>query len=192
MFWGTAATHRWLAGYDRGGPFQSDVLGDITRHVGWTRHNTDNIFRQDSKTDHGCVENPGDTDLASTSGFGNDRYHLRMWDLRGNRYSNQNFYASTTPHKEHWVWGDGQNNDNDCGTGPGTGSHAVDATTSSQASGFDLARRRMRQAYLGHSRHPVEDDYFGNTQQVKQCDGQFAGSNGNGVLIRVERGATAP
>lgn len=50
----------------------------------------------------------------------------------------------------------------------------------------------MRQAYLGHSRHPVEDDYFGNTQQVKQCDGQFAGSNGNGVLIRVERGATAP
>jgi hypothetical protein len=197
VFFGTAATPRNLAGYERGGPFQRDVDGEITRHTSWKRHNTDNIFRQDAKTTQGCQRNPGDTDLASASGYGNDRWHLRMWALNANRNSDENFYVITTPHREDWYYGDGTDNANDCGTAFPTGSHAVERGAvdrgpryyEKHGSGFDRARRFLQRAYE-RSRHHVEQANFGNTRSVKQCDGEYAGSNGKAFFIRIGRDAT--
>lgn len=198
IFYGTAATTRFLAGYERGGPFAKDVSGNITKHTGWVRHNTDNLFRQYGTTAAGCEKNPGDTDLASTSGYSHDRWHLRMWQTPQNRLTGENFFVETTPHKERWHWGDGTANSNDCGTGPGTGSHAVERGAVDRSprdyerhgSGFDRARRFLDRAYSHSTRHHVRRGYFGNTRSVKQCDGQYAGSNGQGVFILIGRDAT--
>ncbi len=187
MFYGTAATTRLLAGYERGGPFQKDVTGSITKHTRWTRHNSDNLGRQYGPTDDGCEKNPGDTDLASASGPGHDRWHLRMWQVNDNRYSNQNFFVETTPHREDWNGG--------CGT---VGSHAVERGAVDRGpehyerhgSGFDRARRFLDRAYSHSSRHKRRRGYFGNTRSVKQCDGEYAGSNGQGLFLLVGRDAT--
>jgi hypothetical protein len=197
IFYGTAATPRVLAGYERGGPFRRDVDGEITRHTNWRRHNSDNLFRQDAPTRQGCTRNPGDTDLASASGYGNDRWHLRMWPVNLNRTSNENFFTQTTPHREDWYFGDGVDNRNDCGTGPGTGSHAVERGAVDRGprhyerngSGFDRARRFLDRAYRD-SRHYTERQYFGNTRSVLQCDGEYAGSNGQGLFVLIGRDAT--
>jgi hypothetical protein len=194
IFFGSAAYPRVLAGYERGGPFQADVKGDITKHTGWTRHNSDNIFRQEARTDHGCVVNPTDTDLASTSGYGHDRWHLRMWPLHVN--GDEPFYTTTTPHREDWYYGDGTDNDNDCGTGPGTGSHAVERGAVDRGpqhyerhgSGFDRGRRFLYRAYKKHApRHEIYNRNIGNSRSVKQCDGEYAGSNGTVAFIGVGR-----
>lgn len=198
IFYGTAATTRYLAGYGRSGPFSKAVFGSITRHTAWIRHGSDNLGRQYGPTDEGCSKNPLDTDLASDIGPFNDRWHLRMWQTNQNRFSGTNFFVETTPHHEHWVGGDGVNNDNDCGTGPGTGSHAVDRgavgrgpqTYERHGSGFDRARSFLDRAYGHTPRHRLGRGYFGNTRSVKQCDGQYAGSNGQGLFILVGRDAT--
>jgi hypothetical protein len=174
------------------------VSGNITKHTGWTRHNTDNLFRQYGPTANGCEKNPGDTDLASTFGLGNDRWHLRMWQTPQNRLSGENFFVETTPHREDWHFGDGVANKNNCGTGPGTGSHAVERGAidrgpsfyEGHGSGFDRARRFVDRAYSHTSRHQIRRGYFGNTRSVKQCDGEYAGSNGQGLFILVGRDAT--
>jgi hypothetical protein len=84
----------------------------------------------------------------------------------------------------------------DCG-------HAVDENGSS-GSGFDQGRRELRQQFEGEG-HAAHNENWGNTRNFAQCDanhpgasdtcqdgpatGDFcdgwAGSNGNGVLIRV-------
>ena len=198
IFYGTAATTQFLVGYDRGGPFQEDIVGDITAHTGWTRHNTDNLFRQYGPTSTGCTQNPGDTDVASNSGYAHNRYHARIWPVSLNRYPGTNFFVEATPHKEHWVFGDSTNNSNKCGTGPGTGSHAVDrgavdrspALYERHGSGFDAARRVIDRTYRHTSRHMITHAYFGNSRSVKQCDAQYAGSNGQGLYILIGRDAS--
>lgn len=189
IWYGTAATTKRLAGYERGGPFRSDVKGHITYHMpNWVRHNTDNIYRQDAPTSQGCEKNPGDTDLATAFGYGNDRRHLRMWDVNRDRLSTQNAYTQTTPHYEQWVWGDGVENDNDCGTERPTGSHAV-LENGPNGSGFDQARRRFLRTFRPTC-HRYEYRYFGNTRSVMQCNSRFAGSNGNGLFLQFGRDAT--
>jgi hypothetical protein len=121
-----------------------------------------------------------------------------MWQVNQNRFSGTNFFVETTPHREHWVWGDGVNNKNDCGTGIGTGNHAVERGAVDRGpshyerhgSGFDQARRFLDRAYSHTPRHTVRRGYFGNSYSVKQCDGEYAGSNGQGLFILVGRDAT--
>jgi hypothetical protein len=58
--------------------------------------------------------------------------------------------------------------------------HAVDkgGGSSGLSSGFDQGRRAIASAFMG-----VHDyggtTYWGNTRQFKQCDGDYAGSDGN-------------
>lgn len=197
IFYGTAATTRVLAGYERGGPFQKDVQGNVTRHTMWKRHNTDNRFRQYARTEDGCEKNPGDTDLASAAGYGNDRWHMRMWQVNDQRAAGQNYFVKTTPHREDWYWGDGPGG-KACGTIPPFGSHAVErgavdrgpSKYERHGSGFDRGRRFLDRAYRHSSRHQLRRSYFGNTRSVKQCDGEYAGSNGQGLMILAGRDAT--
>ena len=65
-----------------------------------------------------------------------------------------------TPHHEDWVWY--------CG-------HAVDKN-GAEGSGFDQGRRRL--SYLMGRRHGSSLRYWGNDRDFKQCDGDYAGSNG--------------
>ena len=200
FFHGSAATTRYLAGYDRGGPFQADVRGHVTAHTQWARHNTDNLFEQRARiietddqgreTSNRCSKNNGDEDLASRSGFGHDRGHLRMWSETrvGERR------VKMTPHFEDWHW---KTDDNDCGktnNAPDTGSHAVErgavdrrGLEERNGSGFDRARRFIAATHRAGQRHDVSIYNAGNTRSVKQCDREYAGSNGYVAYIQVGR-----
>ena len=53
--------------------------------------------------------------------------------------------------------------------------HAVDATENGW-SGFDMGRRAVYEAMRGT--HEYDYVNYGNTRQFRQCDGDYAGSNG--------------
>jgi hypothetical protein len=138
-----------------------------------------------------CRRNDGLDDGADHSGYGHDRTHIRLWD--GNDPSVPNRQTFTTPHLEDWYWATPTSK---CGSstyaGLAFGSHAVksgavdrgDDLRERQGSGFDRARafvaRRFRKA-----NYATRSEYKGNTRSVKQCNGQYAGSNGNVYYIRV-------
>lgn len=189
---GSAATTRKAAGYERGGPFQGDVDGDITIHTrkyatAMVRHNTDNTFRQ-RWNPFDCTQNPGDTDLATAAGYGNHRTHLRMWQEQNPTRSSLGSVVMT-PHIEDW-YGDKDCDANDV---PGFGSHAVergavdrgDRYRERRGSGFDRGRRYLALSYKGSRHHKQATDYLGNTRSIKQCDGEWAGSDGNYVRIGI-------
>jgi hypothetical protein len=56
-------------------------------------------------------------------------------------------------------------------------------------SGFDRARRQVFSAFkasrAGVALHHVHYSNVGNTRSVKQCDGEYAGSNGKVGYIRL-------
>jgi hypothetical protein len=58
--------------------------------------------------------------------------------------------------------------------------HAVDkgGVSSGLSSGFDRGRRAIYDAFFG-SHDYAGAVYWGNTREFKQCDGDYAGSNGN-------------
>jgi hypothetical protein len=64
--------------------------------------------------------------------------------------------------------------------------HAVDkgGGSSGLASGFDQGRRAIDQGLAG-SHTFGGTTYWGNTRQFKQCDGDYAGSNGNVTWWRI-------
>jgi hypothetical protein len=59
--------------------------------------------------------------------------------------------------------------------------HAVDANGPG-GSGFDQGRDELAQSFES-ARHPSERVWWGNTQSFKQCDGDYAASDGWVVLI---------
>jgi hypothetical protein len=67
--------------------------------------------------------------------------------------------------------------------------HAVDkgGLSNGLSSGFDQGRRAIYDAF-----HGVHDcagaTYWGNTREFKQCDGDYAGSNGNVGWWRIPDG----
>ena len=64
--------------------------------------------------------------------------------------------------------------------------HAVDkgGGSSGLASGFDQGRQAIDQGLAG-SHTFGGTTYWGNTRQFKQCDGDYAGSNGNVTWWRI-------
>jgi hypothetical protein len=201
-FLGSAAKLRVLAGYERGGPFADDVDGDITGHTipHLIRHNTDNLFKQASFGS--CSENSDDTDLADREGYGESRTHLRMWQLytnyttpdAGNNNGATGPLVKLTPHIEDWH--PHNSGENDCGGWPGpiNGSHAVERGAKDRGpdyyeragSGFDRGRRFFQRAYQRAShRHRMQFENEGNTRSVKQCDREYAGSNGTLLKIGI-------
>lgn len=86
------------------------------------------------------------------------RYHVRLFWAHDN--GSGTYYTAADPHHEDFVWY--------CG-------HAVDSN-GSNGSGFDQGRRRLN--YLMSFGHYTTSNYWGNTRNFKQCDGDWAGSNG--------------
>lgn len=61
----------------------------------------------------------------------------------------------------------------------GSKGHAAGAA----GSGFDWGRRELAQKLFDGGHTSQQNQYWGNTANFKQCDGDYAGSAGTGVLI---------
>lgn len=92
------------------------------------------------------------------------RHHIRLWHIPASTGPDKK--VAGTPHHEDWVF--------PCG-------HAVDAN-GPNGSGFDRGRQAVRDAFASVG-HAVDHREWGNTRNFKQCDNEWAGSNGGGVNI---------
>ena len=63
--------------------------------------------------------------------------------------------------------------------------HAVDSN-GDQGSGFDQGRRQLR-IQLENGGHGWRSEWWGNTQNFQQCDGDYAGSDGYTVFSRAHQ-----
>ena len=120
------------------------------------------------------------TTYQDQSGCGTcSRYHIRMRKT----YDDDAAFGTTTtgtPHHEDWV--------PSCSFG--IGGHAVDKggvnLGGGGPSGFDQGRSRIYSALIGEPGHTFGGDAnWGNTQEFKQCDGDWAGSHGSVFFFRM-------
>ena len=100
------------------------------------------------------------------------RFHVRLWFVDASQGKPVQKSVGT-PHHEDWVW-----------TCP---SHAVDSNGPT-GSGFDWGRRKLSQEMFDGGHTGQQNEWWGNTANFKQCDGDYAGSSGTGVLIPVNHG----
>lgn len=135
-----------------------DVARNIEVHAGWTdtSGSTQSIH---VPSGGGCRSM--DRQRAS-AGSTSTRYHIRLWRVTGTDGADKLVIGDA--HHEDFVWY--------CG-------HAVDSN-GSNGSGFDQGRRRLVDAF---STHYEEGNWWGNTRNFQQCDGDWAGSDGIGVKI---------
>lgn len=65
--------------------------------------------------------------------------------------------------------------------------HAVDQGTKENprpdGSGFDWGLRRMEDLFTAKHAHRIVNKPWGNTDPFRQCDDEYAGSNGTSLLI---------
>jgi hypothetical protein len=100
------------------------------------------------------------------------RYHIRMGRTEDN---DPDWGATTTatPHHEDWS--------NECNFP--IGGHAVDKGGVDKGdglqSGFDQGRLRIYQSFTATHHTFAGSVYWGNTQEFKQCDDDWAGSHGH-------------
>jgi hypothetical protein len=137
-------------------------VNNIQWHAGWTDSggSTQSLNVHISGNNYAC--HVMDTQRAS-AGTTSSRFHIRLWRVPANTSPD---LTVGDAHHEDFVWY--------CG-------HAVDSN-GSNGSGFDQGRRALHDAF-DHTNHDQRVDYWGNTQNFKQCDGDWAGSNGNGATI---------
>ncbi|MGH2989056.1 MAG: hypothetical protein ACRDMA_04215 [Solirubrobacterales bacterium] len=95
------------------------------------------------------------------------RTHARLWHVPAS--GGANHQVAATPHHEDFVL--------TC-IPP---RHAVDKN-GPNGSGFDRGRQAVANAFEAN-RHSRQHQSWGNTRNFRQCDGDLAGSNGNGVKI---------
>lgn len=106
------------------------------------------------------------------------RFHIRM---RATYHGDATWGTTTTatPHHEDWV----------ITCNYGFGGHAVDkggVSQETQWSGFDQGRKRIFEALYGKNGHTFAGSVnWGNTREFKQCDGDYAGSNGTVFWFRI-------
>jgi hypothetical protein len=134
------------------------TLNHIRFHTGWT----DTGGSMQSFSSEGvCGEMYGQ---AASGATWQSRFHIRV----KRTYDADATWGVTSrgdAHHEDFVWY--------CG-------HAVDkgGVSSGLWSGFDQGRRAIYDAFSG-SHEYAGVTYWGNTREFKQCDGDYAGSNGN-------------
>lgn len=97
------------------------------------------------------------------------RFHVRLWFVDATKGKSVQKSVGT-PHHEDWVL-----NPPWCG-------HAVDSNGPT-GSGFDWGRRELARKLFDGGHTAQQNQYWGNTANFKQCDGDYAGSAGTGVLI---------
>lgn len=93
------------------------------------------------------------------------RFHVRLWRIPGT--SGASKLAAGAVHHEDFVL--------EC---PG---HAVDSNGGT-GSGFDWGRRELVDQFQAGG-HDAVGKLWGNTANFEQCDGDFARSNGVGVVV---------
>jgi len=135
-------------------------LNHVRNHLGW---NDESGTSQSFSSHNACGVMYGQK---ASGCFLCDRYHIRVRKT----HDGDAVYGTTSvgaPHHEDFVW--------TC-LPP---SHAVDkgGAGTGLASGFDQGRQAVYQAFAGP--HGGFFQYWGNTAKKKQCDGDYAGSNGN-------------
>jgi hypothetical protein len=131
-------------------------------HAGWTwTGGSTQTF-----VDHGdCYDLT--TQRASGSVL-SSRFHIRLHPIHWD--DTLGWTTVGDAHHEDFVWY--------CG-------HAVDAN-GSDGSGFDQGRRALRIAFE-NAGHGWYSRFWGNTQSFKQCDGDYASSDGYTVFIRLHQ-----
>jgi hypothetical protein len=137
------------------------TLGNVDTHAshhgGWSNHGGGTQYFYD----HYC----GPMDGQNASGaIWQSRYHMREWSNWDATYRD---YALATPHHEDMTW---------CG-------HAVDGDDNEPPGGFVLGKWD-----IGYNWHNWNNggathrfggsQYWGNTQEFRQCDGDWASNDG--------------
>lgn len=150
--------------------YAENVANQIAYHAGWTNGSASDhwLFVHLGNNQYDCRKNNyqrADHPDIPPSG----RYHVRLWWIPASGGSQKKTVG--TPHHEDFVWTCVPPN------------HAVDAN-GSNGSGFDQGRHALKNAFISGG-HGVNSEYWGNTANFKQCDGDYAGSDGWGVLITV-------
>lgn len=130
------------------------AASQIESHAGWTATSGSSQWFADHD---GCF--PMHTQRASGHG---SRFHVR---LRGQHRDDVLGWTTTgdAHHEDFVLW-------------PFPCGHAVDAN-GAQGSGFDQGRDELLRLFAAAG-HPVALRWWGNTQTFKQCDGDYAASDG--------------
>jgi hypothetical protein len=114
----------------------------------------------------------------ANGGSDDSRMHIRLWPIPAARDGDEKKTVGDA-HHEDWVsWAPW----NPCGA-PTGGGHAVDSN-GDNGSGFDQGRRTLRHKF-DEAGHSTDNDYWGNTRNFEQCDGDLAGSDGTGAVISI-------
>lgn len=151
-----------------------NAANQVAEHAGWT-YDTKISSNQwlwvlTGEEKYGCRETNYERASAPDWQLA-DRYHVRLWYVPASNQENRRTVG--TPHHEDWVeWPN-------CDKFPGD--HAIDSN-GPQGSGFDQGRHALKSAFLAAG-HAVTPEYWGNTANFKQCDGDYAGSDGWGIKI---------
>src|SRR5215203_3600021 len=138
-----------------------------------------------------AVSNHKETDRTS-------RTHVRLWYIPASPFDGWERQTVGTPHFDHWI--SYEDNEN-CGNAITNGSHAVPTTMDIPAkyggplsgSGFDFGKYRIAY-HMGRGAtglHHLDFEPWGNTEPQGQCNGVQAASNGQGVIIGVNRGVAS-
>jgi len=112
------------------------------------------------------------------------------WHIRGLQspvtHATYGSTTQSTPHHEDWVESVFNPGCNILGL---FGNHAVDkgGVSSGMFSGFDQGREHIWDGFSAAG-HTGELQYWGNTQEFPQCDGDLAGSNGYVRYIKISHG----
>jgi hypothetical protein len=134
----------------------------VIAHAGWW----DTSGSAQSFVDHGnCY---GTAAQRASGGSASSRYHIRLHPIHAD--GGLGWTTVGAVHHEDFVWY--------CG-------HAVD-NNGPNGSGFDQGRRQLR-ILLENGGHSWYSRWWGNTQNFKQCDGDYAGSDGYTVFVRAHQ-----
>jgi hypothetical protein len=139
------------------------AVNNIHAHAGWYDDGGSGQYFFDNGNCHFMTAQRASDGVSST------RFHIRLHPI----YHDASYGWTTIgdAHHEDFVW--------HCG-------HAVDSN-GPEGSGFDQGRRQLRilQEWGGHGWF---SEWWGNTQNFQQCDGDYASSDGYTVFSHAHQG----
>ena len=144
----------------------------VAEHAGWgddpSIGGSQWLWVNTGEAKYGCRDFNYDRASAGDGPF--SRFHVRLWYVPASNQEKRRTVG--TPHHEDWVTFPG------C---PFPGNHAVDKN-GPEGSGFDQGRHELKKQFLAAG-HSVTAEEWGNSANFKQCDGDYAGSDGWGIRI---------
>jgi len=123
-------------------------------HAGWS----DTSGGPQAAYSHGTCYSMGAQ--RASAGSSSDRFHIRLFWAGSDPYT-----VGDAHHEDYVIW------DPNC-----RGQHAVDSNGPT-GSGFDWGRRELMRKFRDAG-HYTTYNWWGNTDNFPQCDGDWAGSDG--------------